>query len=63
MVNGTSSDPPAVLRIQLLGGFHIVVGTRSIDDDAWRLRKVKALIKLLALAPGHSLAREQVLSG
>ena len=32
-----------------------------VDDSAWRLRKAKGLVKLLALAPGHDLHREQVL--
>ncbi|HXT34111.1 MAG TPA: AAA family ATPase, partial [Chloroflexota bacterium] len=31
-----------------------------IDDSEWRRRKVKALIKLLALTPGHSLSREHL---
>ncbi len=48
------------LRIQLLGGFHVAIGSRSIEDRAWRLRKARSLIKLLALAPGHRLHREQV---
>ncbi len=40
-----------VLGINLLGAFSITVGGRVIPDDAWRLRKAKTLIKLLALAP------------
>ncbi len=40
-----------VLGISLLGAFSITVGSHVIPDDAWRLRKAKALIKLLALAP------------
>jgi DNA-binding SARP family transcriptional activator len=58
---GTMSDPVDPLRIQLLGEFHVWVGLRPIDDAEWRLRKAKSLIKLLALAPGHRLHREQVL--
>jgi len=32
-----------------------------LDDAEWRLRKAKSLVKLLALAPGHRLHREQVM--
>ena len=48
------------LRVQLLGGFSVTVDDRRVPDTAWRLRKAKTLIKLLALAPGHRLHREQV---
>ncbi|HEY6752424.1 MAG TPA: BTAD domain-containing putative transcriptional regulator, partial [Rubrobacteraceae bacterium] len=49
------------VRIWLLGGFRVALGARPIEKDAWRLRKAAALIKLLALAPGHRLHREQVM--
>ena len=39
------------IRIRLLGGFRVSVGPRSIEGEAWRLRKAASLIKLLALAP------------
>jgi predicted ATPase/DNA-binding SARP family transcriptional activator/DNA-binding CsgD family transcriptional regulator len=48
------------LRIRLLGGFQVSVGSRSVEDDAWRLRKAAGLIKLLALAPRHHLPRGRV---
>lgn len=48
------------VRVHLLGGFAVSVGGRPVADDAWRLRKAKGLVKLLALAPGHQLHREQV---
>ncbi len=44
-----------VLGISLLGAFSITVGGHVIPDDAWRLRKAKTLIKLLALAPERRL--------
>jgi DNA-binding SARP family transcriptional activator len=50
-----------VLSVSLLGGFHVRVGPRLVHDSDWRLRKTKNLIKLLALAPGHRLHREQVM--
>ncbi|MBV9547095.1 MAG: AAA family ATPase [Chloroflexi bacterium] len=37
------------------------MGEREVDDGDWRLRKSKNLVKLLALAPGHRLHREQLL--
>ena len=50
-----------VVRIGLLGGFRLSVGPRLIEEDRWRLRKARSLIKLLALAPDHRLHREQVM--
>ncbi len=49
------------VRVWLLGGFRVSVGSRTIEGDAWRLRKAAALVKLLALAPDHRLHREQVM--
>lgn len=55
-------DPrPEAVRIWLLGGFRVSVGSRSIGEEAWRLRKAASLVKLLALAPGHRLHREQAM--
>jgi predicted ATPase len=48
-----------VLRIGLLGVFSISAGDSVIADDAWRLRKAKTLVKLLALAPERRLHVEQ----
>ena len=45
----------------MLGGFRVGVGSRTIARDAWRLKKATALIKLLALAEGHRLHREQAM--
>ena len=52
---------PETVRIRLLGGFSVSVGDRTVWKDAWRLRKAANLVKLLALAPGHRLHREQVM--
>ena len=54
---GTDLD---VLRVRLLGGFCVSVGSRTIQQNTWRFRKVAALVKLLTLAPRHRLHREQV---
>src|SRR5215217_1534819 len=58
---GFTNDDPEALRVYLLGGFRASVGPRIIDDAEWRLRKAKTLVKLLALASGHRLHREQAM--
>jgi predicted ATPase len=47
--------------VNLLGGFAAESGGTSVPDSAWRLRKAKELVKLLALADGHRLHREQAM--
>jgi len=49
-----------VLGISVLGAFSITVRGYVLPDDAWRLRKAKTLIKLLALAPEHRLHADRV---
>jgi predicted ATPase/DNA-binding SARP family transcriptional activator/DNA-binding CsgD family transcriptional regulator len=49
------------VRVWLLGGFRVTVGSRSIGEEQWRLRKAARLVKLLALAEGHRLNREQAM--
>src|SRR5215204_3790510 len=49
------------VRIKLLGGFKVSVGSRTIGEGAWRLKKAASLLKLLALSPTHRLHREQVM--
>src|SRR5919107_3022148 len=58
---GSMTEGRETLRIKLLGGFSVSVGSHTIQHNAWRLRKSAALVKLLALARGHRLHREQVL--
>jgi predicted ATPase/DNA-binding SARP family transcriptional activator/DNA-binding CsgD family transcriptional regulator len=57
-----SPEAPQALRVWLLDGFRVSVGLRTIEEGAWRRRKAAALVKLLALAPGHRLHREQVIA-
>ncbi len=45
----------------MLDGFGVFVGSRNISRDAWRLKKSAALVKMLALAPGHRMHREQAM--
>jgi predicted ATPase/DNA-binding SARP family transcriptional activator len=52
----------AGVAIWLLGGFEVTVGDRPVAPDAWRLRKAKTLVKLLALAGGHRLHREALVA-
>ena len=48
------------LEVRLLGGFSASTAGRAVPDDAWRLRRAKSLVKLLALTPERRLHRDQV---
>ena len=48
--------------IQVLGGFAVSVDGRPVGPDAWRNRRAADVVKLLALTPGHTLHREQVMA-
>ena len=50
-----------LIAVTLLGGFGVVVNGERVPQAAWRLRKARELVKLLALAPGHRLHREQAM--
>ncbi|WP_223163581.1 BTAD domain-containing putative transcriptional regulator [Nocardioides humilatus] len=50
-----------MVRIEVLGGFSVSVAERAVDPAVWRRRKPAGLVKLLALAPGHRLHREQLI--
>jgi predicted ATPase/DNA-binding SARP family transcriptional activator/DNA-binding CsgD family transcriptional regulator len=58
---GRSVAEPEVVRLWLLGNFKVSVGHRSIGKKDWRLKKAESLLKLLALAPGYRLHREQAM--
>ena len=45
----------------LRGDFSVSVGSRTIELNEWRLKNAATPVKLLALAPGHRLHREQVM--
>jgi predicted ATPase/DNA-binding SARP family transcriptional activator len=53
--------PDSELRITLLGGFSVASDEGAVEEGGWRLRKARSLVKLLALAPDHSLHREQAM--
>lgn len=50
------------LQIALLGGFRVWVDSQLIPDEAWKRRKVQALVKLLALTSKHCMHREQIMA-
>jgi DNA-binding SARP family transcriptional activator len=56
-----TSREPETIRIKLLGGFRLWVGSRVVEERQWRLRKARSLIKLLAFSPAHRLHRQQVM--
>src|SRR5829696_3334373 len=51
----------SVVRVRMLGGFSVSVGSRILEEGAWRLRKAANLVKILALSPGHRMHRERVM--
>ena len=54
-------EVPDVARIRLLGGFEASIGSRTVEEKDWRLKKAASLVKLLALAPGHRMHRDRVM--
>ncbi|MGW8885569.1 ATP-binding protein [Streptomyces sp. NPDC055749] len=58
--NGTPADPP-LLRLHLFGGFRVVRDGGPALADKWPRPSARALVKLLAVSPGHSLHREQAM--
>ena len=58
---GTMKEKPQAVRVELLGGFWVSVGSRTVGEDGWRLKKAKSVVKLLALSPAHRMHREQVM--
>jgi predicted ATPase/DNA-binding SARP family transcriptional activator/DNA-binding CsgD family transcriptional regulator len=59
--NDAMGRKPETVRVKLLGGFRISVGSRTVEENGWRLKKARSLVKLLALAPGHQMHREQAM--
>jgi DNA-binding SARP family transcriptional activator len=49
------------VTITVLGRFGVAVDGIATPDRTWTRRSAAALVKVLALAPGHSLHREQVM--
>jgi DNA-binding SARP family transcriptional activator/tetratricopeptide (TPR) repeat protein len=51
----------ASIKIRLLGRFEVAVDGNAVADSVWTRRQAATLVKLLALAPGRRLHREEVL--
>ncbi|MFC5995683.1 ATP-binding protein [Pseudonocardia hispaniensis] len=49
------------VEIRLLGSFAVTLHGRPVPESAWPPRRAADLVQLLALAPGRSLLRDQVL--
>jgi DNA-binding SARP family transcriptional activator len=49
------------IDVKLLGGFEVLVDGIPVPSTAWSRRHAASLVKLLALAPGRRLHREQVI--
>ena len=52
---------PARVEVRVLGRFGVTVDGRPVPDVAWRRASPARLVKLLALADGRALHREQVM--
>jgi DNA-binding SARP family transcriptional activator len=57
---GVAPGRAPTLRIHLLGRFEVVRDDAPVPAQAWRRRRPADLLKLVALAPGRTLAREAV---
>ncbi|MFN8513452.1 MAG: BTAD domain-containing putative transcriptional regulator [Chloroflexia bacterium] len=51
----------SAMQVRLLGRFVVAVEGREIAPQDWGSHKAQQLVKLLALAPGHRLARDQII--
>jgi predicted ATPase/DNA-binding SARP family transcriptional activator len=49
------------IEVRLLGGFSATVDGEPVPERAWRLRKARTLVKLLALASRRTLHRGQLI--
>jgi DNA-binding SARP family transcriptional activator len=49
------------LEVRLLGAFEVIVDSQPVSADVWAQRRAADLVKLLALAPGHRMPRDEVL--
>jgi len=50
-----------LVDLRLLGGFEVRVDGRLVPPAEWRRRNAAAIVKVLALTPGHRLHRERLL--
>ncbi|MFE6733871.1 ATP-binding protein [Microbacterium sp. NPDC057650] len=59
-----ATDAPAAprLRLHLLGGFRATRDTEPALPEAWPRPSARILVKLLAVAPGHRLHRDEIIA-
>ncbi len=55
------APPVPDVRVTLLGRFAVSVGGVPVAEAGWKRRHAAAVVKVLALAPGQRLHREQVI--
>ncbi len=60
-VGGGGGEVAHDIRVSVLGGFGVTLDGRPVPDEAWRRNRARALVKLLALAHGQRLHREQLM--
>ena len=46
-LRGRQDSVPEAVRVWLLGGFWVSVGSKTIEQDQWRLRKAASLVNFL----------------
>ncbi|MEU9706240.1 AAA family ATPase, partial [Streptomyces sp. NPDC047981] len=61
MGDDISADAPPSLRVRLLGGFRVDRDGGPPLAERWPRPSARTLVKLLAVAPGHRLHREQAM--
>ncbi|MGW3685092.1 ATP-binding protein [Streptomyces sp. NPDC005125] len=59
--NHSTEPTPPLLRLHLFGGFRVTRDGGPPLADKWPRPSARALVKLLAVSPGHSLHREQAM--
>lgn len=57
----SGSDAVPLVRVRLLGGFHVGRTDSAQEVSDWQRRSAKTLMKLLASDTGHALHRERIL--
>ncbi|MEU6440181.1 AAA family ATPase [Streptomyces sp. NPDC047046] len=60
--DGSGIPAAPLLRVRLLGGFSVTRDGGAPPAQRWARPSARTLVKLLAVAPGHRLHREEVMS-
>jgi predicted ATPase/DNA-binding SARP family transcriptional activator len=61
-IRAATLDREVIVQIRLLGGFVVERDGQPVEAGAWRLRKARTLVKLLALAEDQRLHRDVLLA-